>query len=387
MGIFPQEILDYILGFIPNDENTLKQCGLSSRCLLKTSRKHRFREVTIKGTHRRDAHAAISSFCELTQYQPFATCIHRLKLDMLDLKDEHPSLLLPAPILALTLGDLCRVTAHLPQLERLSIRCADILFDALEDPPPSSSFTLRSLTLQRCCNIYRYIPPLLRLFRPHELELLQNIVDPIDEDEDEDDIILLEEETDDFPLQTLDLHGELDTSSVEALASIISRASVHSIAVAGGILTAGYFFGLDMLIHAATSLNTLRVGTFMSYGMQRTGSAWKSILSSTNLITLEIKVADCPELGEWNPTVDLFRAAPKSIENIHINVLLYPSSTLEIPIDTFRQTFQRLKKLHSVQFIWRDNCFRTGQSIEETIKNINKALHDLKPGLIQHEIE
>ncbi|KAK7685982.1 hypothetical protein QCA50_010792 [Cerrena zonata] len=401
MGIFPQEILDYILGFISDDITALKQCGLSSMCLLRTSRKHRFWCVTIKSTHRRDAYIDISSFCDLTQYQPFAVNIRMVQMDMtkyINPNEEHrPS---TPTTLTLTIANLSRVTAHLTSLQFLSIQYAELLLDAPEYPLPSSHLTLHSLCLQKCHHVHKCIPPLLQLFRPRKLELHQGI-DPVQFDnainpllllldfitpsEDAEEPVLSVEKVGDFPLQFLGAYGDLDTESIRALVSAVSHTSIHTIHVNGDFLSSRRFRDLDFLFHAATALQTLNVGTFLPWSEGLEGR-WTSLLSSTKLISLELTVADWPDLGGWDPAIDVLMAAPESVEIINVLIILYPTSTMEIPSEDLREGFRRLQKLRLVKFTWKDDSLRTGPSIEDTIKVFDKAFQSLKPGVVQHEI-
>lgn len=252
MRVLPQNILDDILDFLYDDPTTLGQCALASSCLTKTSREHHFRSITVKASHHRNAHTDMSEFLKLAEHQPFAECIRELYLNMWEDKTDESYI---ARRSSLPLLNLSAMVARLSSLQHLSIYYADLELDALGSSSHSGVPVLCSLSIERCGGLHQCLPLLLHLCRPQELELIQN-----------DDSFLLDADVEEvvpdstppkgqqeFPLEMLDLLGELDYRTLQALESTVSRTTVHTVFVGGGVLTATRFRDLGLLAHASRS--------------------------------------------------------------------------------------------------------------------------------------
>lgn len=142
MPTLPQELTDYIVDFLHDDEATLYSCALVCRAWLPTAQLHLFDDVVVRGVQQ------LTRFLAIVSTVPhFATFTRTLRLSSQP-PDNKPQNNYARAILCNQ--SLKHILENVPRLEVLHIDL--INFTYLSSPPPDkpSKFTLRVLSLWRC---------------------------------------------------------------------------------------------------------------------------------------------------------------------------------------------------------------------------------------------
>ncbi|KAK7685997.1 hypothetical protein QCA50_010808 [Cerrena zonata] len=157
-----QDLFDCVIDELQDDPPTLKQCSLTAHCLLRQSRRHLFRRITLKP---RDIRV---EFIQLLISSPVSNYIKTCTIDGTHLTDYAKR--------RITIPTIQHLRDKLPSLVELTLRGCTIESDLLHDKPDvefaTSIVSLQTVKLDHVTLIdTHHLPTLLLCFPSRELHL------------------------------------------------------------------------------------------------------------------------------------------------------------------------------------------------------------------------